>query len=108
MHKRAQVVAGDVKTDIAAIVTAHNLTKAQRQAKVKSAIMELASFQEEMQKETTQLVSEQNVTDAQLEAKKELLEKELTEKKAELEKDEKKNSAVQTEKGIGGKTVGIG
>lgn len=52
MHKRVEVVAADVKSDIAAVSLAHNMTKQQRQAKVGAAIKELVEFQAEMQNET--------------------------------------------------------
>lgn len=106
MHTRAQVVAADVRQDIAAVATSRNLTKTERKAKVAAAIKELGDFQVEMEKETDDLIKAEksaNMTARMVKLgnkldpkvldsynkKKVDLEKKLAEKQAELSKDEK-------------------
>jgi hypothetical protein len=122
MHARAQVVAADVKKDIAAISTGRNLTKAERQSKVAAAITELGHFQEEMEKETDELTKEQkysNMTakmvklgnkldpkvEQKYEEKKAELEKKLHEKQGELEKDEKEIQLYKLKKELAEKQL---
>jgi hypothetical protein len=122
MHDRAQVVAADVKKDIAAISVGRNMTKTERREKVGAAIKELAEFQTEMEKETDEMVKEQkranmtakmvklgNKLDPKVreeyDTKKATLEKELKEKQAELAKDEKEIQLFKLKKELAEKQL---
>lgn len=122
MHARAQVVAADVKKDIAAVSIGRNMTKTERREKVGAAIKELAEFQAEMEKETDEMMKAQKEGDlksrmvklgnkldpkveAKYEEKKEALEKELKEKQAELAKDEKEIQLFKLKKELAEKQL---
>lgn len=122
MHARAQVVAADVKQDIAAVATGRNMTKTDRKAKVAAAIKELGNFQEEMEKETDDLIKAEksanmtakmaklgNKLDPKVlegyNEKKAALEKKLAEKQAELSKDEKEIQLYKLKKELAEKQL---
>jgi len=112
MHKRAQVVASDVKTDISAIALSRNLTKTERQQKVRAAIQELVAFQDEMQNATTTMEQEEKMKAKMGKLGKELdpakleeLKKELTLKKAELAKDEQAIKLMKLKKQLAEKEL---
>jgi len=122
MHKRAQVVAADVKEDIMAISSGRNVTKSERQQKVGAAIKELGQFQQDMEKETDELVKAEKAgnmtakmvalgndldpeTLEKYNTKKAALEKKLAEKQAELSKDENMIKLIKLKKDLAEKQL---
>jgi len=81
--KKAHHVADDVRKAISAVESKSNLTKAQRNEKIGSAMAELADLGSDLKKMTEKTLSEQSKSE-----KLQKLESELSEKKKELLKDE--------------------